>query len=299
LADSLETERRTWIEMKMDRIISMSTAAFDGYDLSVAIDEISRLGVRSVEVAFIQGYTDPFGEEVFSPDNAGRIQKLLSETGLSCFALSAHMNLGTRGSAETFRRRMECARQIGAKVIVSNAGPGQAKKVFMNNMETLSRAAESLNLIIGLENPGDGKDNIINSGMDGATVVREIDSEWVKLNYDFGNLVSHLFERVRPEKDYKDALRASVHLHIKDVERDGQGWRFTEIGKGSIDYRPVLNSLKLEEPSLPVSLEIPLRVTRASDASPRRKASPVPLDTIRSVLKGSLDFVTDILGEKG
>ena len=67
MADSLETERRTWIEIKMDRIISVSTAAFDGYDLSVAIDEISRLGVDHVEMAFIQGYTDPFGEEVFQP----------------------------------------------------------------------------------------------------------------------------------------------------------------------------------------------------------------------------------------
>ena len=220
----------------MDRIISISTAAFDGYDLSVAMDEISRLGVRSVEVAFIQGYTDPFGEEAFSPDNAGRIQNLLSETGLSCFALSAHMNLGTKGSAETFRRRMEFARRIGAKIIVTNAGPGQEKKAFMNNMETLSRAAESLNLIIGLENPGDGKENIINSGKDGAKVVREIDSEWVKLNYDFGNVISHFYERIRPEEDFIDALPFSAHLHIKDVKSNGQGWSFVEIGKGSIDY---------------------------------------------------------------
>ena len=279
----------------MDRIISVSTAAFDGYDLSVAIDEISRLGVDHVEIAFIQGYTDPFGEEAFSPENAGRIQKLLSETGLSCFALSAHMNLGTKGSAETFRRRMEFARQIGAKVIVTNAGPGQEKKAFIKNMETLSREAESLNLIIGLENPGDGKENIINSGKDGAMVVREIDSEWVKLNYDFGNVISHFYERIRPEEDFIDALPFSAHLHIKDVKSNGQGWSFVEIGKGSIDYSLILKTLASKYPQIPISLEIPLRITRDRDASPRRAASPLPLDEIRNVLKGSLDYVKGII----
>jgi len=279
----------------MDRIISISTAAFDGFDLSVAMDEISRLGVRSVEVAFIQGYTDPFGEEAFGPENAGRIQNLLSETGLSCFALSAHRNLGTSESAEIFKRRMEFARQIGAKIIVTNAGPGQEKKAFMSNMETLSRAAESLNLIIGLENPGDGKENIINSGKDGATVVREIDSEWVKLNYDFGNVISHFYERIRPEEDFIDALPFSAHLHIKDVKSNEQGWSFVEIGKGSIDYSLILKTLALKYPQIPISLEIPLRITRDRDAFPRRAASPLPLDEIRNVLQGSLDYVKGII----
>ena len=279
----------------MERILSISTAAFDGYDLSVAIDEISRLGVRSVEVAFIQGYTDPFGEEIFDPENARSIQRLLSETGLSCFALSAHMNLVTVKSVEVFAKRMEFACQIGAKVIVTNAGPKHEMKTFMANMAALSRVAESLNLVIGLENPGDGKENIVNSGKDGARVIQEIDSEWVRLNYDFGNVISHCFERVRPEEDYKDALRSSAHLHIKDVERDGQGWRFTEIGKGSIDYRSVLHSLRQESPSLPVSLEIPLRVTRAADASPRRMPHASPLDQIREALRNSVDYVQTLL----
>jgi sugar phosphate isomerase/epimerase len=279
----------------MDHIISISTAAFDGYDLTVAADEISRLGASSVEVAFIQGYTDPFGEEVFSSENAGRIQRLLSETGLSCFALSAHMNLGTKGSAEIFRRRMDFASQIGAKVIVTNAGPGQEKKAFMNNMEALSRAAESLNLIIGFENPGDGKENIINSGKDGAIVVREIDSEWVRLNYDFGNVISHFFERLRPEEDSIFALPFSTHLHIKDVKSNEQGWSFVEIGKGSIDYSFILKTLASTYPQMPISLEIPLRITRNRDASPRRAASPLPLDEIRNVLKGSLDYVKGII----
>jgi sugar phosphate isomerase/epimerase len=283
------------MQANMDRILSISTTTFDGYDLAVAVDEISRLGASHAELAFIQGYTDPFGEEIFNPENADRIQRLLSETGLSCFAFSAHMNLVTKGSAETFRRRMEFARRVGAKVIVTNAGLQQEKKAFIKTMETLSREAESLNLIIGLENPGDGKENIINSGKDGAKVVREIDSEWVKLNYDFGNVISHFFERLRPEEDFIYALPFSAHLHIKDVKSNGQGWSFVEIGKGSIDYSFILKTLASKYPQIPISLEIPLRITRDRDASPRRAASPLPLGEIRNVLKGSLNYVKGII----
>jgi sugar phosphate isomerase/epimerase len=283
----------------MKRILSFSTACFDGYDLRVAFDEIKGLGVDYVEIAFIQGYTDPFGEEVFSPRQARRVENLLLESGLSCYALSAHMNLVTDQSAEIFRRRMGFACEIGAKVIVTNAGPAQEKKAFLKEMAFLSKEAEALRLFIGLENPGDGRENIINCSKDGAQVIQEIDSEWVRLNYDFGNLLSHRFERVRPEEDYLEALPYAIQLHLKDVKATEDGWHFTEIGKGTIDFETVLRRLEMESPLLPLSFEIPLRLTRGPDASPRRNDSPIPLDQIRQALKGSLDFLNRVLGEKG
>ncbi len=97
----------------MDRILSVSTAPFDGYDLSVAISEIARLGIRYVEPAFIQGYTDPFCEDVFSPANAKRIPKLLQEEGVSCFAFSAHMDLGSDDAVSILTKEMLRMRWTG------------------------------------------------------------------------------------------------------------------------------------------------------------------------------------------
>jgi sugar phosphate isomerase/epimerase len=283
---------------EVDQVISISTAAFDGHELSVALHEISQLGPGHVELAFIQGYMDPFGEEIFSPSNAKKVSRLLSETNLACFAVSAHMDLATELSPEIFKKRMDFANRVGARIIISNAGPKQNEQIFIRNMEALVRFAESLDLIIGIENPGDGKENIIQTGRSGASLIKRIGSPWVKLNYDFGNLLSHLFERVRPEEDYKYALPYSAHLHLKDVRSYEQGWLFTEIGKGSIDYRSILKSLKSENQSLPLSLEVPLRLTRVLDASPRRQASPVPLDEIRRVLQGSINFINHHLGRE-
>jgi sugar phosphate isomerase/epimerase len=281
--------------MKGDRIISVSTAAFDGYDLAIAVDEISRLGVDHVELAFIQGYMDSFDEDYFSKINAKMIQGLLSDTGLSCFAFSAHIDLAARGAVDIFEKRMVFAKTVGAKIIVTNAAPRSQEKEFIENILVLADIAKSLDMIIALENPGNGKENVVNSGETGASIIKHIASDWVRLNYDFGNVISHFFERLRPEEDFTYALPFSTHLHIKDVKSNGQGWSFVEIGKGSIDYSFILKTLASKYPQIPISLEIPLRITRDRDASPRRAASPLPLDEIRNVLKGSLNYVKGII----
>jgi sugar phosphate isomerase/epimerase len=275
----------------VDRILSVSTAPFDGYDLSVAIAEIARLGIRYVEPAFIQGYSDPFGEEVFSAANAKRISKLLQDGGVSCFAFSAHMDLGSGDAVSIFTRRMEFARQIGAKVIVTNAALAEKRAFFLKNIEALDQTARSLDIVIALENPGDGRPNVINGGTDGALFIRELASDTVRLNYDFGNVLSHFFEKRRPEEDFKDVLPYCAHLHIKDARQNEDGWYFTEIGQGSIDYDSIFRDLATEYDSLPLSIEIPLRVTRAKDASPRRRPHPTPLDHIRRTLRNSVDYV--------
>ena len=96
---------------------------------------------------------------------------------------------------------------------------------------------------------------------------------------------------MRPEEDYRLALVQTAHYHIKDVAPDSSGWHFTEIGQGAIDYKRILVELAASAGERPLSLEIPLRITRAGDGSPRRAASPVDLKKIREVIAGSLNFV--------
>jgi sugar phosphate isomerase/epimerase len=161
----------------------------------------------------------------------------------------------------------------------------------MKNMEELAACARNLNMIIALENPGDGKENIIDSAKACAEIIDAIGSDFVKVNYDFGNLISHLLGKLRPEEDYRLALAQTAHYHFKDVAPDSSGWHFTEIGKGSIDYERILGELAADGSGKPFSLEIPLRITRAGDGSSRRAGSPVDLDKIREVMAGSLNFV--------
>lgn len=279
----------------MDQVISISTAAYDGHDLATVLREVSQLGTGFVELAYIQGYVEAFSESFFSDSNARMVHGLLSETGLSCLAFSAHMDLTTKTSVEAFRRRMDFANRVGADIIISNAGPRTGQDQFMRNIGQLAEIASSMGMIIALENPGDGRDNIINYGENAVSIIEHIGSDWVKLNYDFGNVISHCFEKLRPEQDYKHARPHTAHYHIKDVASDESGWHFTEIGKGTIDYRTILRELGVEPVPKPLSLEIPLRVSRARDASPRRAASLVDLEEIRRAMRGSLNFVRNLL----
>jgi len=279
----------------MNNPILISTAAYDGYDLATAFKEISRAGVDQVEIAFIEGYTDPFTEDYFNDDNAAKITTLLAEYNLKCLSFSSHVDLSRDGIVKVFNNRMAFAKNLGSKYIVSNAAPLQNKGQFMQNIQELGQTAAELKIFIVLENPGDGKANVMDSGVPAANLIEEIGQENVKINYDFGNLLSHCFEKIRPEEDYKFVRDCAVHYHIKDVASDDSGWYFTEIGKGTIDYRKILKELAALSEPVPISLEIPLRIRRAPDASPRRASQPVDLAEIRRVMTGSVNFVKQVL----
>ena len=279
----------------MNNPLIISTAAYDGYDLAIAFREIAETGVDLVEVAFIEGYTDPFTEDYFNEDNAAKISALLAEYGLACMSFSAHVDLSREGIVDIFKKRMAFARKLGAQYIISNAAPLPNKTQFMENIAQLGQTAASLDMIIGLENPGDGNPNVIDSAEPAARAIEEIGLASVKMNYDFGNLLSHCFGKLKPEQDYKQVTAQTAHFHIKDVAENDAGWYFTEIGKGIIDYQTILAELTAVSDSVPISLEIPLRVTRAPDASPRRAAQPVDLAEIRRVMTGSVNFVKQVI----
>ena len=101
---------------------------------------------------------------------------------------------------------------------------------------------------------------MMDSGEPAASLIKEIGQENIKINCDFGNLLSHCFERIRPEEEYKFVRDGAVHYQIKDVASDDFGWYFTEIGKGTVDYRRILKDLATLPEPVPISLEIPLRI---------------------------------------
>jgi sugar phosphate isomerase/epimerase len=275
----------------MNNPVLISTAAFDGYNLATAIAEIAAVDADGVEVAFIEGYTQPFTEETFNQAHADAIRYQLAKHDISCRSFSAHMDLTKPNAVEIFKRRMEFARLLGADTIITNAAPMARKTKFMSNIRELGQIAQSLGLMIGLENPGDGKANVIDTAQQASQVIDEIALDSVRLNYNFGNVISHCFERVKPEEDYRLALPQTGHYHLKDVARKEGGWAFTAIGNGLIDYRTILAAVSKDPRPLSVSLEIPLRLIRATDASPVRSEAPVELHLIREVLKQSMEFV--------
>ena len=199
----------------MDQIISINTLIYQGYDLPTTLREISGLGTMYVELAFTMGYSLGLKEENFSEKNAQRIRGMLSDFGLSTVALAGHMDLGKLDSVTPFKKRMEFAKAVGTRIVHTNACRLSDQNHFFKNIEELSAFAESLDILIALENPGDGEDNLISSGKTGASVIQKIGSDYIRLNYDFGNTFIYSKGKIRPEEDYKVALPFSAHFHLK------------------------------------------------------------------------------------
>jgi sugar phosphate isomerase/epimerase len=271
------------------RVISVSCAAYDGHAMAVAFDSLARLGVTHVEPAYIVGYTEPFDESVFTKAAAARCRSLLAASGLSCFAMSAHMDLGTESAAEIFRRRMDFARAIGARVINTNASLRSRRAQFDKTIAVLAQHGQAIGLRIGLENPGNAEDNLFNVAADGHDLITRLSLPAIGLNFDPANLASH-----RPEADVTANVIAilpdCLHLHLKDGKRDASGWSFTPLGAGDLDYPRILASIAAF-PDLPLSVELPLRLSRDRKAQPIRAPSPLPIAAIESAVAESLRYL--------
>jgi sugar phosphate isomerase/epimerase len=275
---------------------SISTALFDGYPLDVAFSEIADAGGTHAEPAFIQGYTDPFTEEIFNAQHARDIRRQLADAGLGALAVSCHMDLGVPGAVDVFCRRMEFVKTIGAGIIVTNAALREHRSAFMNAIEELSRFAAEIDLSIALENPGDGRPNLLDRAQDALDMLGELQLPRVGLNYDPGNTVSHLPGRLDPIEDAMIAFPVAMFMHIKDVMRRGDGYYFAGVGQGDLDYAPLLKALARERPELPYSIEIPARLHRDLESQPVRAAEPVPLEKLCPLLRSSIDFVRSHTG---
>ena len=114
------------------------------------------------------------------------------------------------------------------------------------------------------------------------------------VNYDAGNLASH-----RPQfdviRDILEAVPYADHLHVKDVTRSDDGYRFCALGEGDIDYRRLLAAVSERAPDLSFSLELPFRLRRKPEGKPYKEAQPLPLATIEDKIEHSLSFIHEIL----
>lgn len=273
-----------------NRIISISAAPYDGHEFPAMLDSIASCGAQYVEPAFIVGYTEPFDESTFSLSNVPQYTTWLKQSGLQCFAFSSHIDLGKSDSDTVFARRMDFARALGAKIINTNAASRTNADGFFRNIRILAAHAERLDMIIGLENPGNGEDNLFNLAEDGLSLLERVGSPYVRLNYDAGNTVSHRPGRVDPAKDALVAMPGCVHVHLKDVQTRIDGFYFVAVGEGDVDCAMILQAVKAR-PDLNLAIEIPLRFHRNLAAQPCRNNSPVELFEIEAILRKSLDFV--------
>ena len=270
--------------------VSISTVAWDGYGLEAALDGAAQAGFAFVEPAFIAGYV-PFEEADFEPPAARRLLHAMETRHLKVRAVSAHMDLGAPGAAERLARRIGFAAEIGARYLITNAGPAQSRDVISRRIADATALLERAGVVLALENPGHGHRDLLPDAAAGAAFLDAIDADaaWVGLNVDLGNVLTYNGS-VDPVAEIAAAGPRLAHLHCKDVaERDGD-WVFVPIGEGDVDYRRALAALPTD---LPLSLEMPLRLRRPGKADPKRAEVAVPRREIAAAVRRAKAFVDE------
>lgn len=269
------------------RPLSISTALFDGHEMARAIEEIARSGVSAVEPAFIRGYVN-FDESAFSPKGARALLRMVEANGLKTQAVSAHMDLSDPDATNMLTRRIAFAAELGARHLITNAGPRSGRQAVLGCLDAVLCDCERLGVVVALENPGHGADDLLSGRAAGANLIAEISSPFVRLNYDVGNVFTYSHESVRPEDDLCGGTNYIAHAHLKDVASTLDGWHFTAIGEGAIDYAAVWRRLPKE---CPVGIELPLRLDRAGRRDPVRRPEPLDLQQLRRALDASIAYV--------
>ena len=279
----------------VDPAVSINTLAYEGYDLTTALREIAKIGAGHVELGYTRGWTEGLTEEYFSQASAVDINRLLSDLGLSSIALSAHIDLTTDVAVDELKRRIDFGKRLGVKIVNTKVGARSGRSQFEKNLEPIADYAASMNMIIGLENPSEGTDQIITSGQTGAKVIEKIASDFIKLNYDFGNAFTYSKGAVDPAIDYKKALPHAGYLHLKDIIKINGGWAFAQIGQGAVNYDKVLRELAEENNMLPMSIEHLFIYGATQDLVVQRKAQAPELSQISRSLKASYNYVKSFI----
>ena len=281
----------------MNSIVAVNTMAFQGYDLPIALKEIAGLGAAHVELCFTKGYVEGLSEDHFSEKNANTLRQMIADEGLQTIALAGHIDLGGDQAVPALKRRMVFAKAIGATMVHTNATQEFNENLFFRNMESLADFAAEMEMIIALENPGDGENALIDTGKAGAAVIQKIGSDHIRLNYDPSNVYSYTKGHVKPEQDILHTLPYAAHVHFKDMKQIEDGWLFSEIGKGIVNYSDVFKVLTNQDKLLPTSIEFPKNFRRKEDFSPLKNPNPPELSEIRDIIRGSLKYIENGLGK--
>ena len=169
----------------MDLVVSVGANIYRGYDLETVFENLSKMGVRYVDIDFIKTVTG-FGKKSelthLTEEDLGRaeeIKVLMDKYNLESVTFSGHVDLSLKEDVDLFLKKMEFAKALGVKYVSTNAGPLVREKEFFENIDVVERKARELDVIVCLETemPGD----IIQKGEDGVKVLQKINSPYVNL----------------------------------------------------------------------------------------------------------------------
>lgn len=263
----------------MKRVIAVNTNCYHGYSIDEAIEGISKAGCTYIELTATKGWTEHvFPDHTF--EELQRVKDKLAEYQLIPIAMSGHCNLMDKNRLQDFIKNIHLASFFGCKYIVSSIGEAHLDdKEHVGNQEvaghlkSLLPVLEENDLQLVLEVHGDhGTGAFINE------VVKLVDSRWVKIAYDTGNVI--FYGGTDVIADMNGCIDNIAYIHVKDKDGEQKEWNFPYLGSGDVDFDGIFHTLKQKNNNVPFSIEIEF-----TDEGPK------DIDEINDAVRKSIKFL--------
>ena len=237
----------------MDWLQTGSTICFKPYSLEEALRGLSAAGFENVEIGAVKGFLEHLDPDDLTPRTIEETRSLLDGHGLRVVSMSGHAQLHLDEGRDRLRRVLHAGKELGIFVLNTFTGDAETpteRAAFFQNARALADEAEQLGVLLCIETDS----NLMPTAEAGRRLLAEIGHDWIRINYDPGNVV--YYAGVRPEQDIKHALGLIGHVHLKD-KRGGQGvLDFPPLGEGELDIPAMLRDLSQSGFSGPISMEI-------------------------------------------
>jgi sugar phosphate isomerase/epimerase len=236
----------TWIQ-------TGSSICFKPYTLEEALRGLAEAGFENVEIGAVKSFLEHLDPDRLGPAEIAETPDLLDRHGLRCVSMSGHAPLHTSLGLERLRRVLGAGHELG--ILVLNTFTGDAEtpeeiEAFKANARELADECKTHGIRLCIETDS----NLLPTAEAGMSLLADIGSDWIQINYDPGNVV--YYTGARPEEDIAHGLGRIGHVHLKD-QRGGKGTLdFPVLGDGEIDLPAILRDLDGSGFSGPVSMEI-------------------------------------------
>ncbi len=237
----------------MNNILAGHTNSYHTYGLDEALAGIASAGFKYVELSAVRGWTEHVLLEATETQIA-EIKAKLDRLGLKASALSGHSDLTTAEGVVAGKKAVDLCQKLGLNIMNTAIGghysEDEDKSAFMNHIYDLADYAAGRGVILALEVHGD----IMASGQLSIPIIKEINRDNVKINYDTANCV--FYGGVEAVDDLRPVVPYLAHVHLKDTAGGKKEWNFPAIGEGHVDFARILKILEEEGYTGPFSVEI-------------------------------------------
>jgi L-ribulose-5-phosphate 3-epimerase len=121
-------------------------------------------------------------------------------------------------------------------VVDAHTGYRQAWTRSQTQIRKLLPLCQELNVVIALEEVWN---KFLLSPLEFATYIDQFQSPWVKAWFDVGNVVFYGY----PQDWIRTLGHRIVELHVKDFKRQGDCYRWVNLGEGDVDWAEVRQAL--------------------------------------------------------